>query len=171
MTSAATMRSADAEVLSSESHTLRLLLDSSDTGGAVSTHRVLLRDGAEGAGPHRHFTSAEIFYVLSGAVDVLVGEEVLQVIEGDLVVVPAGVDHAFGATAGTDGDLLVAVTPGVERFAFFRSVHAVITGTADPSILAGSEEEYDIHPASPRAIEMWRSSRSSQPHPERGEQS
>lgn len=169
MTSAAIMQSADAVVLSSESHTLRLLLDSSDTGGAVSTHRVLLRDGAEGAGPHRHYTSAEIFYVLSGAVDVLVGEEVLQVIEGDLVVVPAGVDHAFGATADADGDLLVAVTPGVERFAFFRAVHAVITGESDPSILAGSEEQYDIHPASPRAIEVWQLSRSDTPHPRQGD--
>jgi mannose-6-phosphate isomerase-like protein (cupin superfamily) len=168
MTSAAIMRAADAVVLSSASQ-MWLLLDSSDTGGAVSTHRVLLRDGAEGAGPHRHILSAEMFYVLSGAVDVLVGEEVLQVIEGDLVVVPAGVDHAFGATAGADGDLLVAVTPGVERFAFFRSVHAVITGKADPSILAGSEEDYDIHPASARALEVWQLSRSDTPHPKQGD--
>ncbi|MCW2800336.1 MAG: Cupin domain protein [Aeromicrobium sp.] len=148
-----------------------LLLDSSDTGGAVSTHRVLLRDGAEGAAPHRHFTYAEIFYVLSGAVDVLVGEEVLQLIEGDLVVVPAGVDHAFGATADADGDLLVAVTPGAERFDFFRAVHAVITGKADPSVLAGSEEEYDIHPASSTALEAWQASRPSTSHPEQGDQS
>lgn len=163
MTSAAIMRASQAEVHASGSYTMWLLMDSSDTGGAVSTHRVLLRDGAEGAGPHRHLNSAEIFYVLSGAVDVLVGEEVLQVIEGDLVVVPAGTDHAFGASAGADGDLLVAVTPGVERFGFFRAVHKVVTGEADRSILTGSEEEYDIHPASAGALDAWRLSRSSKP--------
>ncbi|MDX6277896.1 MAG: hypothetical protein QOJ72_2024 [Nocardioidaceae bacterium] len=159
MTSAAIMRASDAEVLSAETHTLWFLLDSSDTGGAVSTHRVLLRDGAEGAAPHRHLTYAELFYVLSGAVDLLVGEEVLRVIAGDLVVVPPGVDHAFGATAGMDGDLLVAVTPGLERFDFFRAVHKVITGEADSSILSGSEAEYDIHPAGAPALEAWRLSR------------
>lgn len=159
MTSAAVARARDAAPLSSESYTMRLLLDSSTTGGALSAHRVLLRDGAEGAAPHRHLTTAELFYVLSGAVDVLAGEELLQVVEGDLVVVPRGVDHAFGATAGADGELLIAVTPGTERFDFFRAVHEVVTGTADPSILAGSEDQYDIHPASARATEVWRSNR------------
>jgi quercetin dioxygenase-like cupin family protein len=146
-------------------------LDSSDTGGALSTHRVLLRDGAEGAAPHRHLTTTELFYVLSGAVDLLAGEEVLYAIEGDLVVVPPGVDHAFGATAGADGELLVLVTPGIERFDFFRTVHGVLTGAADPSILAGSEERYDNHAARPRATDGWRSSRPSKPHPHRGDQS
>lgn len=170
MTSAAVLRSADVADLTSQSHTLRLLLDSSDTGGAMSTHRVLLRDGAEGAAPHRHFTATELFYVLSGAVDLLTGDEVLHATQGDLVVVPPGVDHAFGATAGADGELLVVITPGIERFGFFRAVHDVVTGRADRSILAGSEEQYDNHAASALAIDGWRSSRPSEPHPTRGEQ-
>lgn len=155
MTSAAVLRAADAESLSSDGHTLRLLLDSSDTGGAVSTHRVLLREGAEGAAPHRHFTTTELFYVLGGAVDLLAGDEVLHAIEGDLLVVPPGVDHAFGASAGADGELLVLVTPGIERFDFFRAVHDVITGTADRSVLAGSDERYDNHAASSLASSGW----------------
>ena len=163
MTAAAVMRATDAECLSSEGYTMRLSLDSSDTRGAVSTHRVLLRDGAEGAAPHRHLTTSELFYVLSGAVDVLIGEEVLQVNEGDLIVVPPGVDHAFGATAGAAGELLIAVTPGIDRFDFFRAVHKVVTGEADPSIL--TEEQYDVHPASARATDAWRLSRSSKSHP------
>jgi quercetin dioxygenase-like cupin family protein len=171
MTPAAVMRAADAASLSSERHLLRLLLDSSDTGGAVSTHRVLLREGAEGAAPHRHITTTELFYVLSGAVDLLAGEEVLHASEGDLVVVPPGVDHAFGATAGADGELLVVVTPGIERFDFFRAVHEVVTGGADRSILAGSEERYDNHAASASARDGWRLSRPSKPQPQQGDRS
>lgn len=159
MTSAAVVRAIDAEALTSESHTLRLLLDSSATGGAVSSHRVLLREGAEGAAPHRHFTATEVFFVLSGAVDLLAGEQVLHASEGDLVVVPPGVDHAFGAAAGADGELLVLVTPGIERFDFFRAVHEVVTGAADGSVLTGSAERYDNHAARALGAEAWRSCR------------
>ena len=168
MTSAAVLRAADAESLSTGRHHLRLLLDSSGTGGAVSTHRVLLRAGAEGAAPHRHVTTTELFFVLAGRVDVLTGEDVVQVSEGDLVVVPPGCDHAFGATAGVDGELLVVVTPGVQRFDFFRAVHEVATGEADRSILAGTEELYDNHAASALATEGWRSCR---PRPTGGDRS
>jgi quercetin dioxygenase-like cupin family protein len=165
VTTAAVLRAVDAEALSSESHTLRLLLDSSDTGGVLSTHRVLLREGAEGAAPHRHFTTTELFYVLSGTVDLLAGADMLRAVEGDLVVVPPGVDHAFGASEGADGELLVLVTPGVERFGFFRAVHEVVTGGADRSILAGSDERYDNHAASPPAIDGWLSGRPGIPLP------
>ncbi|MEO7070055.1 MAG: cupin domain-containing protein [Nostocoides sp.] len=159
MTTAAVVRAVDAEALSSKGHLLRLLLDSSDTGGAVSVHRVLLREGAEGASPHRHLTTTELFYVLSGAVDLLAGDEVLHAVDGDLVVVPPGLDHAFGATAGADGELLVLVTPGIERFDFFRAVHDVMTGEADRSVLAGAQERYDNHAARRVATDGWRASR------------
>jgi quercetin dioxygenase-like cupin family protein len=167
----AVIRAADAESLVSANRTLRLLLDSSDTGGAVSAHRVQLRDGVEGANPHRHFTTTELFYVLSGAVDLLSGGEVLKATQGDLVVVPPGVDHAFGATAGADGELLVVITPGIERFGFFRAVHEVVTGTADRAILAGSEEQYDNHAATALAADQWRLGRSGEQLLARGDQS
>jgi mannose-6-phosphate isomerase-like protein (cupin superfamily) len=171
VTTAAVLRAVDAEALTTESHLLRLLLDSSDTRGAFSAHRVLLREGAEGASPHRHLTTTELFYVLSGAVDVMAGDEVLHAVDGDLVVVPPGIDHAFGATAGANGELLVVVTPGIERFDFFRAVHDVITGEADSSILAGAEERYDNHAASAAATDGWRANRPSTIQPTRGDRS
>jgi quercetin dioxygenase-like cupin family protein len=171
VTKAAVLRGVDAEALSSESHLLRLLLDSSDTGGAVSAHRVLLRDGAEGAAPHRHLTTTELFYVLSGAVDLLAGDEVLQAVDGDLVVVPPGVDHAFGATAGATGELLVLITPGIERFDFFRAVHGVMTGEADRFVLADSQDKYDNHAARAVATDGWLASRTTTIPSNRGDRS
>lgn len=171
MTKAAVLRASDAEALRSESHLLRLLLDSSDTGGAVSAHRVLLQDGAEGASPHRHLTTTELFYVLSGAVDLLAGDEVLHAVDGDLVVVPPGVDHAFGATAGADGELLVLITPGIERFDFFRAVHGVMTGETDRSVLAGTQDKYDNHAARPVATDGWRTNRTDDIATRRGDRS
>ncbi len=38
--------------------------DSSSTGGALSTQRVTLTGGADGAKPHWHNNSAEMFFLL-----------------------------------------------------------------------------------------------------------
>jgi quercetin dioxygenase-like cupin family protein len=132
----AVARSADAETLVAGPSTLRLLLDAGATGGALSAHRVRLVDGAVGARPHRHDHSAEMFYVLGGSVDLLAGEQTITATAGDLVVVPAGVAHAFAASEGHDGELLVVITPGVERFDFFRQVVAGLSPDID---------QYDIH--------------------------
>src|SRR5436853_1516247 len=77
--------------------TVRLLADSSATGGVLSTVRVTLGEGADGARPHHHARSSELFYVLGGAVQILSDDRVLTAHEGDLIVVPPGQAHAFAA--------------------------------------------------------------------------
>lgn len=156
-------RAASAETLVAPSIELRLLLDSTATGGALSAHRVRLGNGAEGAKPHRHTRSSEMFYVLDGTVDLLVGEDVLTATTGDLVVVPPGSPHAFAASTGQDGELLVVITPGIDRFDFFRSVHGVLTGVTSPSMLDGVADRFDNYPA---AAPQWDALRRGSP-PER----
>jgi hypothetical protein len=51
------VRAEDAEYLESIGH--YLLADSSATGGALSSHRIALPRGADGAVPHRHDNSSE----------------------------------------------------------------------------------------------------------------
>ena len=91
------VRAADAEVIGFPPQTVRLLADSSSTGGMLSTQRVTLADGANGASPH-HASSAEMFYVLSGSAHLLAGDRLLIAAEGDLAVVPPGLPHAFEET-------------------------------------------------------------------------
>jgi mannose-6-phosphate isomerase-like protein (cupin superfamily) len=76
---------------------VRLLADSSATGGALSAQRVFLGRGAEGANPHRHTRSSELFCVLDGSAQILAGTEVVTMQQGDLAVVPH-MPHAFAAT-------------------------------------------------------------------------
>src|SRR6476660_3527196 len=64
---AAVMRAADAEAMSTGQVSAHLLLDSSATHEAVSVVRVTLAEGADGAVPHRHDKSSELFYVLFGS--------------------------------------------------------------------------------------------------------
>jgi hypothetical protein len=57
----AVVRAAEAEVAGAPNVKVRLLADSSATGGALSTVRVSLEKGADGARPHWHEKSAEMF--------------------------------------------------------------------------------------------------------------
>ncbi|MFG6191867.1 cupin domain-containing protein [Nonomuraea sp. JJY05] len=143
----AVVRAADAEIIGGGDApaTGRLLLDSSSTGGALSSLRMTLTPGADGAVPHLHTSSSELFYVLGGAAQVLAGDEVLTLEEGDMAVVPPNVAHAFAAAPGSEADLLIVITPGVERFEYFRLLARLRTGQATLEELLNSQELYDNH--------------------------
>jgi mannose-6-phosphate isomerase-like protein (cupin superfamily) len=139
------VRADDAEVIAQGPATLRLLADSTDTGGALSTQIVALERNVAGAVPHRHDKSAEMFYILDGIVDVLSGTEVVRADKGDLLVVPAGVPHAFGAAGGHGAELLIVITPGVERFEYFRHLGRIARGEVPRESLLDVQERYDTY--------------------------
>ena len=101
---------------------MTLLTDSPETDGRFSLHRAALRSGMQGASPHHHTTAAEMFYVLSGSAQVLLGDRLVLAREGDVAVVLPGMLHAFAAAPGCDAEVLVAVAPGIERFDLFRGL-------------------------------------------------
>lgn len=143
---AVVVRAAEAEVLGRQApSTLTLLADADRTGGALSTQRVTLRDGANGATPHRHTKSAEMFYMLDGTAELLSGDQVRTVQRGDLVVVPPHQAHAFAAAPGRDADLLIVLAPGVARFDYFRHLRRVADGELPPESLLEVQEQYDNH--------------------------
>lgn len=135
---------------------MRLLADSPVTGGTLSVHRATLRHGGLGASPHYHLTATEVFYVLSGSVQVLVGEELVVAAEGDLEVVPPGMAHAFAAAGGGDAELLVAVTPGIERFELFRRLARLAAGQEPPATRFDDHSPYDTYASDSPA---WRQAR------------
>ncbi|MEU6221221.1 cupin domain-containing protein [Streptomyces sp. NPDC047022] len=139
------VRSADAELVGRAPTTVRLLADSSATGGALSTQRVTLEGGADGVRPHRHDGSAEMFYVLGGSAQLLSGDRVVTAEAGDLVVVPPGLPHAFAASPDQDADILIVITPGVERFEYFRHLERVGLGKVPPESLLEVQELYDTY--------------------------
>jgi len=122
---------------------VRLLADSSATGGALSAQRVFLGRGAEGANPHRHTRSSEVFYVLDGSALILAGTEVVTMRQGDFAMVPPDLPHAFAATADSGTDLLIMITPGIERFGYFRLLARLMQGQATNDELLAAQERYD----------------------------
>jgi mannose-6-phosphate isomerase-like protein (cupin superfamily) len=139
------VRGASAEVVGSSSAKVTLLADSSATSGALSTVRVNLEKGADGAHPHRHDRSAEMFYILDGALRILSGRELIRAGPGDVVVVPPRMAHAFAAERGESAELLIVIAPGVERFDYFRQLTRIARGEQPPQSLSDVQDLYDTY--------------------------
>ncbi|GAA2425415.1 cupin domain-containing protein [Streptomyces glaucus] len=123
----------------------RLLADGSATDGALGVNRLCLDTGADGARPHYHARSYEMFHVLDGTASFLLGERLVTVDGGGLVMVPPGLPHAFGAAPGATTDLLVVAAPGVERFGYFRRLGRIARGEETFEDLLPEQERYDVH--------------------------
>ncbi|MBS2535484.1 cupin domain-containing protein [Catenulispora sp. NF23] len=137
------IRAAEAERVPLIGHIL--LADADATGGALSSHRVELATGANGAVPHHHTASSELFYILDGRLDVLVGTEVHTADPGDLLVVPPHLDHAFAAHPGSAAEALIVITPGIQRFDYFRLVQRTRAGQEPAGTLRASQERFDTY--------------------------
>jgi mannose-6-phosphate isomerase-like protein (cupin superfamily) len=141
------VRSDEAEFLGAVGHpsAVRLLADAGATGGALSTQRVTLGRGADGASPHLHKSSSELFFLLDGTTQLLVGADVLTLQAGDLAVVPPAMAHAFAAPPSATCDLLIVITPGVERFEYFRLLARFAQGQATIDDLLAVQDRFDNH--------------------------
>ena len=90
-----------------------------DTGGAFSLYRWEMSAASGGPDPHFHRTYAETFYVLSGSVRLYDGIRWLDAGPGDMLHVPAGGVHAFTNASGAPASMLMLLTPGADRAAYF----------------------------------------------------
>ncbi|MET8798013.1 cupin domain-containing protein [Nocardia sp. NPDC004568] len=97
------------------------------------------------AAPHYHVPSTELFYMLTGIAEFFLDGAPATVPAGSLVVIPPGMPHAFGAAPGSPVDLLIVLTPGVQRFDYFRHLGRIQRGHADFDILLPEQQRYDVH--------------------------
>jgi quercetin dioxygenase-like cupin family protein len=119
---AALSRAGANEIIRNGANATRLLLDGSDTGGAMNVIRSELASGAAGPGPHLHKNFSEMLYVVAGELQVLAGDTVITLSAGDVAVVPPLMPHAFGAAAGSTAEALLVMAPGLDRFEYFRQM-------------------------------------------------
>lgn len=138
-------RHADAEICSDPSSVMTLLADSDGTAGGFTSYRSTFAKGAAGAPAHFHTRATELFFVISGSLQVLVGEEITLLNAGDFLAVPPHTPHAFAAAPGCEADVLFVFTPGMGRFNYLRLLSRVMRGEADPKEIAESSERFDNH--------------------------
>jgi mannose-6-phosphate isomerase-like protein (cupin superfamily) len=125
-------------------------------GGAVSANTLVLGVGADGARPHLHRTSSELFYVLEGTMLFSLNGELAEVGKGGLVVIPPDMPHAFGAADGSAAKVLAVLSPGIERFGYFQRLAAISRGEAGFDSLLPEQDRYDVHFVD---LPDWRSAR------------
>ncbi|MBQ1160781.1 cupin domain-containing protein [Streptomyces sp. A73] len=138
-------RHAEAETCADPSSVITLLADSDSPAGGFTSYRSTFAQGGAGAPAHFHTRASELFFVISGALQVLVGEEVTFLREGDFLAVPPHIPHAFAAAPGCEADVLFVFTPGMGRFDYLRLLGRVMRGEADPKEIAESSEHFDNH--------------------------
>lgn len=136
-----------------------LIADAVHTGGELSVNRLTLSDGADGARPHHHALSAELFYVVEGAAEILLDGTMVRVEAGGTVLVPPRMVHAFGAAPGSTADLLIVLTPGVNRFEYFRALGRIQRGEEPFASLLPMQDHYDVHFQDPAAWQALRGHR------------
>jgi mannose-6-phosphate isomerase-like protein (cupin superfamily) len=84
-----------------------------------------------GPGPHFHRTYDETFIVIKGSVRFYDGARWLDTEPGDMLHVPAGGIHAFTNESGADASMLMLITPGADRGAYFAELARVASEGRD----------------------------------------
>lgn len=137
------------EILTDSAHpdstSVRLLADASDIAGYASVENVRLRHGGEGAPPHFHRLSYELFFLIRGELDMLENGTIHRLQAGDFAVIPPLTHHAFGAAKHQDADIMIIITPGVERFEYFRILARIAQGELPVDALQPRQEEFDTY--------------------------
>lgn len=91
-----------------------VLADAPSTNGSYSMFELLLPRGPA-ASPHVRETADEVFYVLEGEADFLLGDRVETAAKNSLVFIPKGVVRAFRVNSETARFLNIHTPAGVER--------------------------------------------------------
>ncbi len=91
--------------------TMTLKATSESTAGRLVLLENLTAPGG-GPPPHIHTNEDEFFFVLDGAFEIRIGDELHEVGPGGFAYVPRGTVHNFRNTAETPSRILVGFTPG-----------------------------------------------------------
>ena len=91
-------------------------LAGADTGGAFCLLEVSLAPGI-GVPRHTHTREDETYYVVSGELEVIVGEEVFVLKAGDTLMAPRDIPHELRNSGSTTNHYLLVFSPsGFEEF-------------------------------------------------------
>lgn len=103
---------------------------------ATGSYEIFLQSGPEGAGPPPHTHPwDEAYYVVSGKLEVLMGDRTVTLAAGELVFLPRGTVHNF--RIAQDGTSFLSMNSGRGAARFFEELDREVGGAIDlPKILA-----------------------------------
>jgi quercetin dioxygenase-like cupin family protein len=99
-------------------------LSGADTGGAYCLLEVGLAPGM-GVPRHTHTREDEAYFVLTGELEVIVGEEAFILRQGDSLMAPRGIPHQLRNSGNVENHYLLVFSPsGFEEFLRLTAVPA-----------------------------------------------
>ena len=89
---------------------------SETTGGKYAVIEQFLHPGG-GPPPHTHTREDEVFFIVSGEFDILLGETTVRAQAGDVLNAPKNVKHTYHCAGTEPGTIMFLTYPaGIERF-------------------------------------------------------
>ena len=120
--------------------------DGESTAGAYALIEYSHAAGAPGPPVHVHYEHEEAFYVLDGALTLLLGEETVTVEAGGFAVVPRGVRHCPSNSGVVPVRFFFITSPPLDQF--FVEMNELLTATGgrpSPAQLRDIGERHDSH--------------------------
>jgi quercetin dioxygenase-like cupin family protein len=101
-----------------------VMLTSKETAGDIYLVEGIMPEGTE-VPPHIHSKEDEIFHVLEGDVELILGDETIQASEGDIVYLPRNIKHGIKTLGSKTARVLNYVIPGQNFEDFFYEMNSV----------------------------------------------
>ena len=108
-------KTSDAGTLLEDWGSLMWLASDALTGSGITVGRVTIKPGC--ANPrHAHDSCEEVLYLLQGQLSHSIGDETIDLVAGDTLVVPPGVMHHAVNHGEVDAEMIVAYNNGTRDF-------------------------------------------------------
>ena len=103
------------------SGTRNVILNSKETAGDIYLVQGIMPEGSE-VPEHIHELEEEIFHVLEGTVELILGDETLEGNVGDIIYLPRGIKHGIRTKGTKTAKVLNYVIPGKNFENFFNEM-------------------------------------------------
>lgn len=102
----------------------KVILDSKETSGDVYLVEGIMPEGSQ-VPVHIHEFEDEIFHVIEGNVELVLGEETIQGKKGDIIYLPRGIKHGIRTSGSQTARVLNYVIPGKNFEVFFNKMSLI----------------------------------------------
>ncbi len=116
--------------LAGDTYTIKVTAQ--DTGGSLGFAEAVVPPGS-GPVAHSHGNEDEAFYLLSGELEFLNGDDLQMAGPGDFVFIPRGTRHRFKNVGDTDAKMLILFTPGGHESFFVEHGDEPEPGATSPA--------------------------------------
>ena len=119
-----------------------------NTDGHFGLFEYTMEPNTAGPGRHIHRETAEIFYVVEGEIEIIIGDETVTAQAGATALVPTEAVHAFANVSSQRAMLLIMFCPADSRDKYFEGL-AELTKDGqrpDPEALLELMRQHDTEP-------------------------